>query len=95
MLKKSYAKKGDDVVRMNYEAIDRGANELVEIEVDPSWANPEVEAPKKQLALAVVVEKMVALQQISTNIHLAKVEAFVGIAKPLMLSGVSFTSISI
>ncbi len=41
--KKSYAKKGDDIVKMNYDAIDRGAGELVEIPVDPAWANLEVE----------------------------------------------------
>ena len=35
---KSYSKKGDDVVRMNYEAIDKGAESLQEIKVDPSWA---------------------------------------------------------
>ena len=34
----SYAKKGDDVVHMNYEAIDRGADEIVEIPVPASWA---------------------------------------------------------
>ena len=29
--KKSYAKKGDDIVQMNYSAIDKGAEGLVEI----------------------------------------------------------------
>ena len=33
----SYAKKGDDIVQMNYEAIDRGANEVVKIEVPAEW----------------------------------------------------------
>ena len=42
MLKKSYAKKGDEIVQLNYNAIDRGANDIVEIEVDPAWANLEV-----------------------------------------------------
>jgi pyruvate-ferredoxin/flavodoxin oxidoreductase len=42
--KKSYSKKGDDIVKMNYEAIDRGAGELVEVTVDPAWANLEAEA---------------------------------------------------
>ena len=40
--KKSYAKKGDEIVQLNYNAIDRGANDIVEIEVDPAWANLEV-----------------------------------------------------
>ena len=35
--KKSYAKKGDDVVEMNYRAIDAGAEGLRQITVDPSW----------------------------------------------------------
>jgi len=36
---KSYAKKGDDVVKANHEAIDRGKAGLVEIAVDPAWAS--------------------------------------------------------
>ena len=33
----SYAKKGDDVVQMNYQAIDRGANEVVAVEIPADW----------------------------------------------------------
>jgi pyruvate-ferredoxin/flavodoxin oxidoreductase len=40
---KSYIKKGEDIVNMNYEAIDRGAGELVEVPVDPAWVNLEAE----------------------------------------------------
>lgn len=36
---KSYAKKGDEVVEMNYRAIDAGAEGLREIKVDPEWAS--------------------------------------------------------
>jgi pyruvate-ferredoxin/flavodoxin oxidoreductase len=36
--KKSYAKKGDDIVKMNWDAIDAGAEGLVEVKVDPAWA---------------------------------------------------------
>ncbi|AJB45041.1 pyruvate-flavodoxin oxidoreductase [Campylobacter fetus subsp. testudinum] len=35
--KKTYAKKGDKIVEMNYAAIDQGADKLVEIKVDPKW----------------------------------------------------------
>lgn len=42
--KKSYAKKGDDIVRMNWDAIDAGAEGLKEIAVDPKWA--ELDAVK-------------------------------------------------
>ncbi len=41
--KKSYSKKGTEIVEMNYQAIDRGAGELVEIAVDAAWANLEAE----------------------------------------------------
>ena len=37
--KKSYGKKGDDVVEMNYKAIDAGKDGLVQIEVKPEWAD--------------------------------------------------------
>ncbi|MGX6591515.1 pyruvate-ferredoxin/flavodoxin oxidoreductase [Cetobacterium ceti] len=41
---KTYSKKGAEIVKMNFEAIDKGADGLVEITVDPAWANLEVEA---------------------------------------------------
>jgi pyruvate-ferredoxin/flavodoxin oxidoreductase len=37
--KASYGKKGDKVVQMNYDAIDRGADGLVKIEVPAAWKN--------------------------------------------------------
>ena len=37
--KKSYSKRGEEVVKMNYEAIERGASGLIEIKVDPEWVN--------------------------------------------------------
>ena len=37
--KKSYSKKGDDVVEMNYKAIDAGVDALVKIDVPAEWAN--------------------------------------------------------
>ena len=36
---KAYAKKGEAIVEMNYKAIDMGADGLVKVAVDPSWAN--------------------------------------------------------
>ena len=36
--KKSYGKKGDDVVEMNWKAIDAGKAGLVQVEVKPEWA---------------------------------------------------------
>ena len=37
--KKAYGKKGDAIVQMNWDAIDAGAQGLVEVPVDPAWAN--------------------------------------------------------
>ncbi|HPK56527.1 MAG TPA: pyruvate:ferredoxin (flavodoxin) oxidoreductase, partial [Spirochaetota bacterium] len=36
-IKKSYGKKGDDVVKMNNDAVDKGSNELVKIEIPAEW----------------------------------------------------------
>lgn len=36
---KAYAKKGEAIVQMNYSAIDVGANGLIKVPVDPTWAN--------------------------------------------------------
>ena len=39
----TYSKKGDEIVRMNHEAIDRGITGVVEFKVPESWANAEAE----------------------------------------------------
>ncbi len=39
--KKSYGKKGDDVVQMNYKAIDAGVDAIHKVEVPADWSNPE------------------------------------------------------
>ncbi len=39
MAKKTYSKKGDDIVALNYQAIDEGKSGLVEIPVKESWAD--------------------------------------------------------
>ena len=41
--KVSYGKKGDKIVQMNYDAIDAGAKQVVEIAVPESWKNAEDE----------------------------------------------------
>ena len=40
-VKKTYGKKGDTIVNMNYSAIDRGADEFVKIDVPAAWANAQ------------------------------------------------------
>jgi len=39
----SYSKKGDAIVKMNHDAIDAGANQVVKVEVPESWKNAEYE----------------------------------------------------
>ena len=39
----SYSKKGDAVVKMNHDAIDAGAQQIVKVEVPESWKNAEPE----------------------------------------------------
>jgi pyruvate-ferredoxin/flavodoxin oxidoreductase len=41
MAYKSFAKKGDDIVNMNYAAIEKGAGEVIKVDVPASWANAE------------------------------------------------------
>ncbi len=41
--KASYGKKGDKIVQMNYDAIDAGAKQVVQIEVPESWKDAEDE----------------------------------------------------
>lgn len=45
---KSYAKKGDAIVEMNYKAIDLGADGLRKIEVDSNWKNLIIEENKEE-----------------------------------------------
>ena len=39
---KAYSRKGEAIVEMNYQAIDRGAQGLIEVAVDPAWAKLRV-----------------------------------------------------
>ncbi len=57
--KKSYSKKGDAVVEMNYKAIDAGVDAVHKVEVPASWANPEADAPAAELTGRPEVVKMV------------------------------------
>ncbi len=57
--KKSYSKKGDAVVEMNYKAIDAGLDAIHKVEVPASWKNPEADAPAKELTGRPEVVKLV------------------------------------
>ena len=45
--KKSYGKKGDEIVQLNYKAIDEGKAGIVEVAVDPSWADLPYDTNRK------------------------------------------------
>lgn len=57
--KKSYGKKGDAVVEMNYKAIEAGVEALHKVEVPASWANPEAEPPAAEIKGLPATVKMV------------------------------------
>ncbi|MCQ2552811.1 MAG: pyruvate:ferredoxin (flavodoxin) oxidoreductase [Clostridia bacterium] len=46
-IKKSYGKKGEDIVNMNYAAVDAGFTAAHKVEVPASWKNAEDKATKK------------------------------------------------
>ncbi|MCR8684653.1 pyruvate:ferredoxin (flavodoxin) oxidoreductase [Campylobacter ureolyticus] len=45
--KKTYGKKGDKIIEMNYKAIDEGADKLIQVKVDKEWVNLEDEIKKE------------------------------------------------
>ena len=57
--KKSYSKKGDAVVEMNYKAIDAGVDAVHKVEVPESWKNPTPDAAAKEITGRPEVVKMV------------------------------------
>ena len=57
--KKSYSKKGDAVVEMNYKAIDAGVDALHKVEIPASWSNPAPDAPAPELKGLPATIKMV------------------------------------
>jgi pyruvate-ferredoxin/flavodoxin oxidoreductase len=57
--KKSYGKKGDAVVEMNYKAIDAGVDAIHKVEVPASWTNPEADAKGKEYTGRPELVKMV------------------------------------
>jgi len=57
--KKSYGKKGDSIVEMNYKAIEAGVDALHKVEVPASWSNPEADAPEAELLGRTETVKMV------------------------------------
>jgi pyruvate-ferredoxin/flavodoxin oxidoreductase len=57
--KKSYGKKGDAIVEMNYKAIDAGVSALHKVEVPASWSNPDTDPAAPELTGRPKTVKMV------------------------------------
>lgn len=57
--KKSYGKKGDAIVEMNYKAIDAGVDALHKVEVPASWTTPEADAKAPEITGRKETVKMV------------------------------------
>lgn len=74
---KTYHKKGDKIVEMNYKAIDEGASELVKIEIDPSWINLKDEIKEDKYKGSDFVENIVKPMNAARGDSLS-VSAFVG-----------------
>lgn len=56
---KTYGKKGEQIVQMNYKAIDSGADGLVEVKVDPAWVNLKDEQKEEKYVGDEFIEKVV------------------------------------
>ena len=65
--KASYGKKGDKIVQMNYDAIDAGAKQVVQIEIPESWKDCEDEFLGKSVAGDSAVVDFVNNIQIPVN----------------------------
>lgn len=48
MAKKTYGKKGDAIVELNYKAIDAGKDAIVEVKVDPNWKDLTVSSRRER-----------------------------------------------
>jgi len=62
-IKKSYGKKGDDIVNMNYAAVDAGFNAAHKVEVPASWKTAKDKAAKKAKYPAFVSDIMIPMNR--------------------------------
>lgn len=58
-IKKSYGHKGDEIVQMNYKAVDTALEKIQKIEYPESWKNAEDEKPTEQTDRPEFVKKVV------------------------------------
>jgi pyruvate-ferredoxin/flavodoxin oxidoreductase len=80
--KASYGKKGDKIVQMNYDAIDAGAKQVVEVEVPASWKDAEDEG----LAMSVAEKGRKDVVDFVNNIQ-SKINAQEGYSLPVSAFG--------
>ena len=62
--KKSYGNKGDEIVEMNYKAIDSGRDGLIQIEVNPDWANLKTDFERRMIGDAYFDEQVMAINSL-------------------------------
>jgi pyruvate-ferredoxin/flavodoxin oxidoreductase len=58
-IEKTYGKKGDDIVSMNYAAIDKGAENVVKIEIPAEWKSAVASAEDGDTSIPEFVKKIV------------------------------------
>jgi len=76
-IKKTYGKKGEKIVNMNNEAVDKGAGALKKIDVPDSWKNASGNETEKETDLPEFIEN-VCIPMNSQNGDKLPVSAFVG-----------------
>ena len=91
--KKSYGKKGDAVVQMNYDAIDAGAGSMIKVEIPADWAYAVNEAKAAEI-MADRPEVMKFVQEIQREVNAQRgnklpVSAFIDYADGATPSGTS------
>lgn len=75
---KSYIKKGEKIVELNYQAIDKGAEGLVEIKIDPAWADLQDEANKEEKYIGTEFVEKIAKPMNAARGDLLPVSVFKG-----------------
>ena len=58
MIKKSYGRQGEDIVKMNYAAVDRGGD-VIKVEIPSEWANIVIETEEDERPLPEFIKKVV------------------------------------
>ena len=85
---KAYSRKGDAIVAMNHAAIEKGAEGLTEMFVDPAWANLEVEVAQDDANRPDFVKNIADVVSRNDGYSLP-VSAFVGLEDGTMPNGTS------